>query len=459
MVSSVKHFPDGNIRNKFWNAILTYSKEVKGNLEFVSELLLIFNENTKDFFNFSKISMILRFHKAFIFQNFRYEIPTYETHNKYFNLLVMIYLLELSDIKMRSLNDLNNLKRKSYSLIFNTMVFKDLIKSHRKEEFDILFTILFIINRIRKAQSNVIFERFELVDLSENVSNEGYRYLFSDNFRKNYSLKRQCLKLYSLMKQIHSFDVQGCNKVIEKIKNYLEKWRERDYHESWQYLYPLHIKDFILFTLGLNIKNLQFFEDARLELFSFKDKKIYIYRIDIDRHHLDYDSEYYLPFDFSQKFGFMPKLAPLSHGDHTRITNLIKTGLWDNVVQITNLYRARLIHLFELIFRSYSFRKDFSFDSEFRNKTARINGKEIYIWSGINSQTIKEWTSRWNNRKSMSEPEFLTTYYNIFYKNKFIKYLKEIEKENPAFWYWYTNFYIKERKNLLGNLSKFYGIY
>ncbi len=132
-----------------------------------------------------------------------------------------------------------------------------------------------------------------------------------------------CFKLKNLLEEICV--IKTPEAVISKIDQYLATW-DRDYHEYWQLLYPIHVKDLLLFTLGFNIENFQFFEDAQLDMWQLNGKNFFIYRIDIDRHHLDLDSEYHLPLDFSKDKGYIPKIAPLSHSDNTKITNQIKSG-------------------------------------------------------------------------------------------------------------------------------------
>lgn len=264
------------------------------------------------------------------------------------------------------------------------MVNQGQIKPYRKKEFDILFYSLLNININRRMNDNKSFERLELVDLSSKNSDEGYRYIFSESFQRDYSIRHICFKLRDLLEEKCVFETPEV--AVKNIDEYLKIWN-RDYHEYWQLLYPIHVKCLLLFTLGFNIENFQFFEDAKLELWKLKEenKKIFIYRMDIDRHHLDLDAEYYLPLDFSEIRGYIPKLAPLVHSDHTKLINQIKSGRWDNVKYITQLYKSRLVHLFELIL---SFNKYESLGEELRDRMDVINNNIVYIWQGISDNTL-----------------------------------------------------------------------
>jgi len=73
LISSVKHFPDGHIRDEFWRTIMEYAKATEY-LEFTTELLLIFNENSKKSLNYKKISELFNFHNAYLVQNFHYSL-------------------------------------------------------------------------------------------------------------------------------------------------------------------------------------------------------------------------------------------------------------------------------------------------------------------------------------------------------------------------------------------------
>ena len=448
LISSVKHFPEGHISDEFWSTIMEYAKATEY-LEFTTELLLIFNENSKKSLNYKKISELFNFHNAYLVQNFHYSL-TFETYSKYFNLLVAVFLLKKTELKISS-NTFKTLKKKCYRLIFNTMVSKKMLKAYRKLEFDILFSSLLYINMNRKIKDGKKFERFELVDLSSKISDKGYRYIFSESFRDDFSIKRVCFKLRNLLEEICV--IKTPEAVIDKIDQYLTTW-DRDYHEYWQLLYPMHVKDLLLFTLGFNIESFQFFEDAQLDMWQLNGKNFFIYRIDIDRHHLDLDAEYHLPLDFSKDKGYVPKLAPLSHSDHTKITNQIKSGRWDKIEYKSNLYKSRLTHLFELILKSD---KNISLEEEIKNRIS-INGQNIYIWKGICTEEVLELKRRLTDRRNLSKIEFLEKYYKSFYKLKYKPHLKKCEDESPGFWFWYNNNYLKERQLLFNKLKDFYNI-
>ena len=449
LISSVKNFPVGQIRDEFWNSIMEYTKN-HNHLEFTSELLLIFNENSKKSLNYKDISDLLNFHNAYLVQNFHYSL-TFETYNKYFNLLVAVFLLKKEELKISS-NAFTTFKKKSYKLIFNTMVSKKMLKAYRKLEFEILFSSLLYINMNRKIKDGKHFERFELVDLSSKISDEGYRYIFSESFRDDYSIKRGCFKLKNLLEAMCV--IKTPEFVIDKIDQYLVSW-DRDYHEYWQLLYPMHVKDLLLFTLGFNIESFQFFEDAQPELWQLSDNNISIYRIDIDRHHLDLDAEYYLPLNFSKNKGYVPKIAPLSHSDHTKITNQIKSGRWENINYKSNLYKSRLTHLFELILKP---NKSISLEEEIKKRIDSINSQNINIWEGINTAVVLELKRRLADRKKLSKIEFLEKYYKSFYLFKYKPHLKKCEHESSGFWFWYNNNYLKERQLLFNKLKDFYKI-
>ena len=82
LLTSIKHFPSA-ARSEFRDAVLEFATKVNDNIDFcfISEILLIFNENTKDFFNLKKITNVLKFHSAFFSQNFGNDV-NYETYNK-----------------------------------------------------------------------------------------------------------------------------------------------------------------------------------------------------------------------------------------------------------------------------------------------------------------------------------------------------------------------------------------
>lgn len=448
IIGSVKNFPEKSPRIKFWNAIMDYAENCKQ--EFTTELLLIFNENSKKFFNYEKISKLLNFHNAFLVQNFHYD-KSFETFNKYFNLLIAIFLLRAKEISLDS-SQLKCFKQKCYKLVFNTLVNQGKIKNYRKSEFEILFYSLLYININRQKKDEKSYERFELVDLSAKLSDEGYRYIFSETFTNDYSIKRISLKLRDLLEEMCIFVTPEA--VIEKIDQYLKNW-DREYHEHWQLLYPIHVESLLLLTLGFNIKSFQFFKDAELELWQLKEenKSMFIYRIDIDRHHLDLDAEYYLPFDFSENKGYIPKLAPLFHSDHTIITNQIKSGRWDRVKYLTQLYKCRLVHIFELLL---THNKHKNIAKQLRNKTDKINNRIVYIWKGLSNEVILELNRRFQDRQNLSKDEFLMKYYKNFYTHKYKPHLKKTEADCPNFWFWYKNNYLRERESLFNKLNRFY---
>jgi hypothetical protein len=451
LLTSIKHFPDA-ARSKFWEAILEYTTKKTDDLDFwfISEMLLIFNENTKDFFNFRRITDVLKFHSAFFSQNFCNDVK-YETYNKYFNLLVRTYLLNTSELSITTEN-MKVLKEKFYDLVITIITSKNMIEQNRTDEFEILFYTLLVFNKIKMLYEGVDFELFELADLSEHVSEMDYRYLFSDGFREDYSIKRQCVKLYDLIDDIsENIDIVECEIAKKKIKVYLEYW-QREYHDYWQDLYPTHIKDLLIMTLGLDVANLTFFSDAEIKTWQVGNQTIFIYRIDVDRHHLDHDTTYYLPYYYDESSGYIPKLAPLSHGAHFKLTNLYQSRQIETLDYLNLLYEYRLIHLFELINCDI----DSPIGEEFEKKVVIIKGIVVQLWEDIDDSIINEWKRRWLNSKIMSEDEFLDTYYKIFYSSKYRPHLRKMRNISPSFWYWYNNHYLTEIDNLLMKFRTFY---
>ncbi len=385
LLTSIKHFPNA-ARSEFWDAVLKFATDINENVDlwFISEIILIFNENMKDFFNLTSITNVLGFHSAYFSQNFS-NCVKYETYVKYFNLLVRTYLLNTTDLDITTEN-VNLLKEKCYNLVLTTLISKNMIEPNRTDEFEILFYLLLVFNKIKKKFEGKNFEMFELVDLSELVSENNYRYLFSDGFREDHSIKRQCLKLYDLIDDISkNIDLVECEIAKEKIKKYLEYW-QREYHEYWQDLYPIHIKDLLLMTLGLNVADLTFFSDAEIKTWQVGSLTIYIFQINIDRHHLDHDTKYYLPYYFEISRGCIPKLAPLSHGAHSKLTNLYQSRQVEKLYIHNQLYIYRLIHLFELINCDI----DFAIEEEFEKKSVIIKGIEVSLWKDIDNSTINE---------------------------------------------------------------------
>lgn len=444
LLTSIKHFPNA-ARSKFWEAVLEYTTKKNDDLDFwfISEMLLIFNENTKDFFNFRRITDVLKFHSAFFSQNFGNDVK-YETYNKYFNLLVRTYLLNTSKLSITTEN-MKILKEKFYDLVITIITSKNMIKQNRTDEFEILFYSLLVFNKIKKLYEGDNFELFELADLSEHVSEMGYRYLFSDGFREDYSIKRQCVKLYDLIDDISkNTDLVECEIAKKKIKVYLEYW-QREYHEYWQDLYPIHIKDLLGMTFGLDVAALTFFSDAEIKSWQVGNQTIFIFRIDIDRHHLDHDTKYYLPFDIEIGRGYIPKLAPLSHGAHSKLTNLYQSRQIEELDILNQLYEYRLIHLYELINCDI----DCPIVEEFEKKIVIIKGNVVKLWEDIDNSIIDEWKRRWLNFKILSEDDFLDLYYKVFYSNKYKPHLRKMRNVSPAFWYWYNNHYLNEMDNLL----------
>ncbi|GAH26267.1 unnamed protein product, partial [marine sediment metagenome] len=103
-------------------------------------------------------------------------------------------------------------------------------------------------------------------------------------------------------------------------------------------------------------------------------------------------------------------LIPLSHGEHTILTNLYKARSTRKLKILTNLYEARLIHLFELIQQSHTTFNFLDLQSEFRNKSILIEGKTVFIWENIDSMTFEKLQKRLIDRKQLSEEQFLDIY-------------------------------------------------
>jgi hypothetical protein len=182
------------------------------------------------------------------------------------------------------------------------------------------------------------------------------------------------------------------------------------------------------------------------------------------------DKANYLIFKF-MKSGLLPKVGIFTKSGHVRLTNLGRRADPTAFNRETKIVVERLLHLFEIIKRPYNPGKLYSFKTEFKSRTAVIDGETIFIWEGLVDSVIDRWTKRWIDSKTMSENDFFLKHFNKFYLNIFKPLMADLDRyinkdpntQYPDFWEFYTEEYTIEYNsemikfsNLLYFLSHFH---
>jgi hypothetical protein len=102
-----------------------------------------------------------------------------ETWARYIELLQDIYLLEPSQLSLRSPNDLKKLKQDCYDSVVDTLVDKGMLFDFNKKDFELVFFTLLAILKANLAQNR---PKLTLAQLSEKISIDNYDSFLREHF-------------------------------------------------------------------------------------------------------------------------------------------------------------------------------------------------------------------------------------------------------------------------------------
>ena len=439
---------------------------------FTMELRYIFSKYCSDVFSEPKLSRALSRKKNYVNKIKQEGKGLYEEPSKYFNLLNLIYCLDAGRIDLIRPEYLSNIREESKSLIFSHMVRRGLISSKKFEsQFDVISTTLFaltIASRKKVGDPNILFS---LTDLSIKASKTGNRKLLSSQFLGDYKTHKlkspQIRRIMHLLRSDYYYHAnKECKQAIDKLADF---WKSSigDYHRYFKsHLYIPQTADLLKLTLGLDVIDLNFIEDAKLGLVN--------YVIDVERAHMQVGKEYYLIFQYltdennahqyDELIDFLGAdftfaLGPLTKSSHKKID---KSRFRD---ERTMIAMARLVHLYQLLQIPYEYGKNYKafIEEEFRSKTVELNGREIKLWEDLDDETKAKWIKRWEfvklnpdveDPQFFAENNFLNEFYNTWYVNNYLPYMQDFKAfldrnpscKTPDFWDWYLNEYLVQHR-------------
>jgi len=455
-----------------FSAVLTDYHEKKYNKDFLNMLVSIFNKYIKGGGGKSWFSQILGKSRAYIFdlEHRRGERGKGgpEHYAKYFNLLTSIHLINEEKLDFKDGLNISDLKAECHNLIFKEIKNRNMIKelceskysrrivnTDNRELFDIVIHSLLALTKIERGRSNKNSDFvYDYTDLSRLISNTNSRDFLTGKFRNGYILAKT--EGIRLIKEIRKgfFNAPGvCHNAIYRIKTHINNPHWREYEKHFIDLRGIQRKELLDLSLGLDIYDKDFIEDAHP--FVTKDGQIikgrYVFYI--TRHHLDEDQKHYLIFDYNST-DFMFKIILLASKSHWKV-HANKEEFNKNKV----LLNARMKHLYKILnFNNFPKRNcAHIIKSEFNNETIMINSQEIKIWDEFPEKIIEEWIRRWKARKILSDKEFYKRFYPNFYNYHYKPLLREMELfrqknsncKKPEFWYWYFRQYLKKKKILI----------
>lgn len=367
-----------------------------------------------------------------------------ERLSKFLKLLARIYLFDSKKLI------LNEIRKESHELVFNTLENLGLLIESMRSTFDI---VVFSLVALSKAKSSANGDKFVVIsytELSKIISYRNSKYLLNEKFKNGTPIRP--IQVRRIIREIRKnyFNAEKvCRNTILKLKNYAisnfkSKKRFRDYFTYFEELKILHLKELFDITLGLDVYKLQFIKEKIIE-----NPQEFVRRI--KRHHLDKDQKYYLIFHFDKNekiFSF--KLTTLPRSSHWEIHDS------NDFEQEASIINKRLIHLYQLSIKNYNpcldykeiFRKEF-----YANKT---------IWKGLKNEVINQLVERWIIFKK-NDVGFYKRFYPKFYgtfkfmvKDMHLFEEKSSECKFPDFWFWYFDTYYLERNIIRKRSEKLY---
>ncbi len=452
------------IYNSFLEVLGDYNKK-KCNDDFLNKLLFIFNRYIKGGGGKSWLSEILKKSRSYIFnlEHRRGERGRGgpEHYAKYFKLLTYIHLINKDCVDFRSGLNINDLKAECRNLIFEEMKKRNMIselceskysrrivKPNNRELFDIVIYSILALTKIERNSNNRNDDFvYEFTKLSRLISKKNSRDFLTGKFRKGYILaKTECKRLIREIRRGFFKAPKACHDAIYMIKVHINNPHWRAYEKHFIDLRYMQRKELLDLSLGLDIFDKTFIEDAHLFVSENGEIIEGRYVFYVTRHHLDEDQKHYLIFDFNSR-DFKFKIVLLPSNSHWKLH-----ANREEFCKNTILLNARMKHLYRLIkLKIPKGNLVQKIRSEFDKETIMINGQNIKIWNSVPKDLIDEWIKRWKAHKILSDKDFYEKLYPNFYNHQYLPLLndmnlfrnKDTKCQRPEFWYWYFKQYIK----------------
>ncbi|HEC38479.1 hypothetical protein LCGC14_1442140 [marine sediment metagenome] len=454
------------IYSSFLEALVDYNKWKCSN-DYINQLVSIFNRYIKGGGGGkSWLSEILGKSRSYIFdlEHRRGERGKGgpEHYAKYFNLLTIIHLISKESVDFKDGLKISDLKAECRDLIFKEMKKRKMINklceskysrrivnTDNRELFDIIIHSLLALTKIERAIDNENRNFvFNYTDLSRLISKTNSRDFLTGKFRNGYILaKTEGKRLIKEIRKGFYNAPRVCHDAIYRIKVHINNPHWREYEKHFVDLRRMQRKELLDFSLGLDIFDKIFIEDAHpfvSENGEIIDGRYVFY---VTRHHLDEDQKHYLIFDYNS-MDFMFKIVLLPSKSHWKL-HANKEKFCKNKI----LLNARMKHLYRLIKLKKIPKGNYiqKIKSEFDKETIMINGQNIKIWNKLPEEIIEEWIRRWNVRKILSDKEFYDRFYPNFYNHQYEPLLNDMilfknndtRCQRPEFWYWYFKHYNK----------------
>jgi hypothetical protein len=429
--------------------------------------LYIFSKYSHDTFGIAGLSEKLGISTS-VLRDLSKTTKAYTMREPFFRFLVNVYLADPASFNLKG-DNYKDIKEELCDEVFHAMVRKELIKDKSfRLDFDAIFHTELFLTELNK-DSPVL--KHGIYPLSKLAGDMGYREnLFSRKFKDGSRIGNELVEAILL-----EIDIPGGDYDLYKLaKDRLYEVKKRNgpgvrggYTRFWSELYSIQVVEFLKITLGLDIWGLVFIKDATRP----PDKNIY--KIDIERHHLERIKSLYTIFKFSGEYiknskGFTKDLPPIPFVDFVNaLAPIMKEshdGLHISSQYTTDMQMAmyRLMHLYELIQRPFQNGVDLN---EFRGRTAIIDNEEVFVWEDLDNDKIEEWIERWEFVKEKGYEAFLLNnkigypkFYNYRYKPMEEDFRLFLNKEPSAkpwlfhskgkrrdvFWEWFLRVYLRE---------------
>ncbi len=221
-----------------------------------------------------------------------------------------------------------------------------------------------------------------------------------------------------------------------------KQWYWNKYGEHFFDLYIPQLKALMDVSLGLNVFEDGFINDAR-EIFVIKYeyliKNYYTMKYSALRHHTGLDSGIYILISVEGVPQF--KLILLNTRSHVNINDASESGAFF----YAEMVNARMLHLYELSKRPKAVGGIILED--FRSKYVSINSRDFTSWEEYADKTLNDWIDRWKNRD-----EFYVDHYPNFYDELYKNLEEDLELfknedpacEKPEFWYFFLSEYFNK---------------
>ncbi len=245
---------------------------------------------------------------------------------RFFDILTRISLMKPSDLNLENPNDLVDIQKECRQYIFETVQHKFGVPDELQGRFDMLADSLMAFTKSRRKTSGDNKYTMQLADLSEIVSPTGNRKMLAQQLQgwmgriRILWHSRQAQRIVTALRKEFFGAREESHKAIEQLKIYLRYINPgtrvfRKYNINFKELKVPQMKEFIDITLGLNVYDKKFLEDAIIG-----ENKAIIPQIlmEMTRHHILQDPDYYLIFGlYDNIFSF--RLAPVTFDSNKEI--------------------------------------------------------------------------------------------------------------------------------------------